>query len=103
MPRYDYKCKECDKVFEVTHGVNDNVEKCKFCGGEVRRVFHPVGIVFKGSGFYVTDSKADTKGLSPTKEPKPEDYKEYESGSRDKDNGKGEKKKPKEQSVKAGS
>lgn len=57
LPRYDYKCKKCDRNFEVTHGIHDKVDSCEECGGEVRRVFHPVGIVFKGSGFYATDSK----------------------------------------------
>lgn len=57
MPRYEYKCKKCDEKFEVTHGINDSVDSCESCGGEVRRVFHPVGIVFKGSGFYATDAK----------------------------------------------
>lgn len=55
MPRYEYKCKACNKTFEVVHGFSDCVESCAFCGGDVRRVFHPVGIVFKGSGFYSTD------------------------------------------------
>jgi putative FmdB family regulatory protein len=57
MPRYDYRCKKCGREFEATHGIHDKVRKCDECGGEVRRVFHPVGIVFKGSGFYATDSK----------------------------------------------
>lgn len=57
MPRYEYKCKQCNKSFEARHGIHENVEKCESCGGPVRRVFHPVGIVFKGSGFYATDSK----------------------------------------------
>ena len=57
MPRYDYKCKKCHRTFEVTHGIDDTVKSCDECGGDVRRVFHPVGIVFKGSGFYATDSK----------------------------------------------
>lgn len=57
MPRYEYKCKKCDESFEVTHGIDDKVETCEKCGGDVRRVFHPLGIVFKGSGFYATDSK----------------------------------------------
>ena len=57
MPRYEYKCKKCDESFEVTHGIGDKVETCEKCGGEVRRGFHPLGIVFKGSGFYATDSK----------------------------------------------
>jgi len=55
MPRYDYKCEECSDVFETTHGVNDTVDGCPKCGGKVRRLFHPVGIIFKGSGFYKTD------------------------------------------------
>lgn len=58
MPTYDYKCIECDDVFEVTHGMNDTVESCPRCGGMVRRLFRPVGIIFKGSGFYKTDSRA---------------------------------------------
>jgi len=69
LPRYEYKCKKCDESFEVTHGINDTVEKCEKCGGEVRRVFHPVGIVFKGSGFYATDSrKPDNKPGKPYSE-----------------------------------
>ncbi len=55
MPRYEYKCKACNKTFEVMHGISDSVKSCAFCGGDVRRVFHPAGIVFKGSGFYSTD------------------------------------------------
>jgi putative FmdB family regulatory protein len=57
LPRYEYKCKTCGKTFEAVHGVNDKIEECQFCGKEVRRVFHPIGIVFKGSGFYATDSR----------------------------------------------
>lgn len=55
MPRYDYKCEDCEDVFETTHGVDENVAGCPRCGGRVRRLFHPVGIIFKGSGFYKTD------------------------------------------------
>jgi putative FmdB family regulatory protein len=70
MPRYEYKCKKCDKNFEVVHGINENVDTCKFCGSEVRRVFHPVGIVFKGSGFYSTDSRIEGgKKRKPQAEP----------------------------------
>lgn len=68
MPRYEYKCKKCDKSFEVVHGINENHEKCKYCGGPVRRVFHPVGIVFKGSGFYATDSRGKDKHLQAAEE-----------------------------------
>ncbi|MDY6796731.1 MAG: FmdB family zinc ribbon protein [Actinomycetota bacterium] len=57
MPTYEYKCNKCGHIFEEVHGFDDNVESCPECGGEVRRVFHPVGIIFKGSGFYSTDSR----------------------------------------------
>lgn len=62
MPCYEYKCKKCEKRFEVVHGFDDNVEECEFCGGPVRRVFYPVGIVFKGPGFYATDSRKAGSG-----------------------------------------
>ena len=57
MPTYDYRCADCSDVFEVVHAVDEQVESCPRCGGRVRRVFHPVGIIFKGSGFYKTDSR----------------------------------------------
>lgn len=81
MPRYEYKCKKCDKSFEETHGINDTVESCKFCGGEVRRVFHPVGIVFKGSGFYATDARnsSNESRMPQAKETKSEDKKPEEA------------------------
>jgi len=70
VPRYEYKCRKCDRNFDVIHGVDDTVEECKFCGSEVRRVFHPVGIVFKGSGFYATDSRGGSKALQPSRDEK---------------------------------
>jgi putative FmdB family regulatory protein len=90
LPRYDYKCKKCDHSFEVTHGINDTVEKCEECGGEVRRVFHPVGIVFKGSGFYATDSKKpDTTPGKPYSEMEKEVEKSKDAGGNgDKSKGK---------------
>ncbi len=57
MPSYDYKCRDCHDVFEARHPISENVESCPKCGGKVRRLFHPVGIIFKGSGFYSTDYK----------------------------------------------
>jgi putative FmdB family regulatory protein len=58
MPLYDYRCASCGKVTEVRHGFNDTHDKpCDACGGELGRVFNPAPIVFKGSGFYVTDSR----------------------------------------------
>lgn len=58
MPIYEYKCKNCEHVFEKFQSVNDDPERvCPSCGGEVRRLFSPAGIIFKGSGFYITDSR----------------------------------------------
>ena len=63
MPTYDYKCEKCNKVFEVFQSMKDKpLIACKYCDGKVSRVFHPAGIVFKGSGFHVTDYKS--KGSS---------------------------------------
>ena len=58
MPLYEYQCPACGKVTEVRHGFNETVsEPCDACGGPLVRRFSPAGIVFKGSGFYVTDSR----------------------------------------------
>jgi len=86
VPRYEYKCKKCGKTFEVIHGINDNVETCRFCESEVRRLFHPVGIVFKGSGFYSTDSKSAGKKhhAPPAEDAKDHPLKAEENGGKDK-------------------
>jgi putative FmdB family regulatory protein len=58
MPLYDYTCAQCGKISEVRHGFNERFDDpCPACGGLLRRVFNPAPIVFKGSGFYVTDSR----------------------------------------------
>ncbi len=58
MPLYDYQCKQCQKITEVRHGFKEaHTEACPSCGGSLARVFNPAGIVFKGSGFYITDSR----------------------------------------------
>lgn len=57
MPIYEYRCTRCGHQFEVTHAVGENVESCERCRAPVRRVFSPVGIIFKGPGFYATDHR----------------------------------------------
>ena len=59
MPVYTYKCNECEHVFEARQRMTDDpLTECPKCAdGQVRRVINSVGIVFKGSGFYVTDSR----------------------------------------------
>ena len=67
MPIYGYHCKSCNHSFEVTQSVNDDpVKECPKCGGPVGKIFFPVGISFKGSGFYTTDYKS-TKRLAAEK------------------------------------
>lgn len=73
MPTYEYKCEECGIVFErFQHFSEDPLKTCPECTGMVRRVIKPVGIIFKGKGFYVTDNKANTASLMPRAEPKGE-------------------------------
>ncbi|NCO65007.1 MAG: FmdB family transcriptional regulator [Candidatus Aquicultor secundus] len=59
MPIYGYRCKFCDHTFEVMQSVNDEpIKECPECKGPVGKIFFPVGIAFKGSGFYVNDHKS---------------------------------------------
>lgn len=68
MPTYGYKCRECETEFDVVQKINDDPPKeCPKCGGPVKRVFHPVGIIFKGSGFYTTDYKNKQTNPAPMK------------------------------------
>ncbi|MGO8727425.1 MAG: FmdB family zinc ribbon protein [Streptosporangiaceae bacterium] len=59
MPTYQYACTDCgDRTEVVQKFTDDSLSVCATCGGRLRKVFSPVGIVFKGSGFYRTDSRA---------------------------------------------
>ncbi|MGH2957496.1 MAG: FmdB family zinc ribbon protein [Solirubrobacterales bacterium] len=61
MPIYEYRCAN-GHVFDVTQSMSDDpVEACEQCGAPVERVFHPVAVHFKGSGFYSTDYAAKSK------------------------------------------
>ncbi|MEW6019125.1 MAG: FmdB family zinc ribbon protein [Pseudomonadota bacterium] len=56
MPIYEYRCLKCGHQFEKLQNITDRaVSRCEECGERVTRVFHPVAIHFKGSGFYTTD------------------------------------------------
>ncbi len=56
MPAYDFKCEDCSTVFEITRPIGQRGDVvCPECGGSTKRVFSPVGVVFKGSGFHNTD------------------------------------------------
>jgi putative FmdB family regulatory protein len=69
MPTYSYACKNCDHQFEIQQSFSDDtLTTCPNCGGEVRKLFGNLGVTFKGSGFYRTDS---AKKSEPKKESKP--------------------------------
>ncbi len=64
MPIYEYQCKDCSRRFELRKSFNDkSAVTCPQCGGKARRIFSPVPIIFKGSGFYVTDKLAEERRL----------------------------------------
>lgn len=61
MPTYDYQCRSCGNVTEVIHSMTeDGPTTCEVCGGPLRRILYPAGIIFKGSGFYKTDSRSSS-------------------------------------------
>lgn len=64
MPTYVYRCDACGHQFELFQRMSDDpVDTCPECQSAVRRVIHPVGVVFKGSGWYINDSRS--KNSSP--------------------------------------
>lgn len=69
MPIYEYECKICNLNFEVKRGYNEKSDaNCPVCQCQARRIFSPVPIVFKGPGFYVTDSAAERNRVSGKKD-----------------------------------
>lgn len=62
MPTYSYACTECDNKFDVVQSfTDDSMTECPKCDGRLRKLFGKVGVVFKGSGFYRTDSREAAK------------------------------------------
>jgi len=79
MPTYSYKCTKCEHRFEARQRFSDDpLTECPVCGSPVRKVITPVGIVFKGSGFYVTDNKngKSSSAINGTSSPSKPDEKE---------------------------
>jgi len=91
VPTYDYQCRECGHTIEVIHSMQESgPERCDRCGGELRRVFFPAGIIFKGSGFYKTDSRSagtSSTSASGSAPPKPSTGSETKPASGDSDGG----------------
>ena len=68
MPTYEYACTACGERTEAKQKFTDPpLETCPLCGGKLRKLYSPVGIVFKGSGFYSTDARRDSKKIAPTR------------------------------------
>jgi putative FmdB family regulatory protein len=68
MPTYEYLCNKCEHAFEVVQSFTDPaIEQCPKCQGGVRKVYNNVGVVFKGSGFYKTDSRSSTPSNTESK------------------------------------
>ena len=68
MPTYQYVCTECGEPLEVVQKFSDDpLTVCPACSGRLRKVFSSVGVVFKGSGFYKTDSRSASTSSSPAK------------------------------------
>lgn len=69
MPIYEYECKSCGVRFERKQSMSDEpVSICPECGGPVRKLFFPAGIIFKGSGFYKTDNASGGSSTTISKE-----------------------------------
>jgi len=65
MPTYEYRCESCGRTVEVVQRFSDApLTTCESCAGALRKVYAPVGIVFKGSGFYKNDSRSMSKSAS---------------------------------------
>jgi putative FmdB family regulatory protein len=68
MPTYEYQCNLCDHQFEAVQSFSEPaIEICPLCKGAVRKLYNNVGVVFKGSGFYKTDSRAKPATKSESK------------------------------------
>lgn len=87
MPIYEYKC-DNEHVFDIMQRMSDDpLTECVECGAPVRKVLHPVGISFKGSGFYSTDYSGKTKGSekapdTPAKNDSPDSPSSKNGGSK---------------------
>ena len=67
MPTYSYACTECGNRFDAVQAFSDDaLTTCPKCSGRLRKLFNSVGVVFKGSGFYRTDSRESAKSSEST-------------------------------------
>jgi putative FmdB family regulatory protein len=88
VPTYQYTCTECSEPLEAVQKFSDApLTVCPACGGRLRKVFSAVGIVFKGSGFYRTDSRNGSRAADPAAKDKDKSSSESSSASSTSDSG----------------
>jgi putative FmdB family regulatory protein len=97
MPTYSYHCNSCGHDFEaVQRFADDPLKECPECGSAIRRVIQPVGVVFKGSGWYITDSRPKATGDGDESRTKAKPDKADGAGKTDKADGAAKTEKPAE-------
>jgi len=81
MPTYEYACQDCNEHLEVVQSFKDEaLTTCGACGGSLRKVFSAAGIIFKGSGYYVNDSRSKKATTAPASGAKSDDASGSSSG-----------------------
>jgi putative FmdB family regulatory protein len=88
MPTYEYACRSCGHTFEIVQSMSDDtLTTCPKCEGQLRKIFAPPAIAFKGSGFYATDHGKKSKPSEGSSEKKPDgdakDTKDTKAGKKD--------------------
>ena len=84
MPTYQYRCTSCERQLEVVQKFTDpSLTECPECSGALKKVFNAVGVVFKGSGFYRTDSRSGSDSNNGGRNGDTESSRSGESGSKD--------------------
>jgi putative FmdB family regulatory protein len=92
VPTYQYTCTDCGEPVEAVQKFTDDpLTVCAVCGGRLRKVFSPVGIVFKGSGFYRTDSRNGSVAAAPETDKAKQDKQPSESAKSGEANGSADK------------
>jgi putative FmdB family regulatory protein len=82
MPTYQYACTSCGERLEAVQKFSDDpLTECPACGGRLRKVFSPVGVVFKGSGFYKTDSRSKSSSSSGSSSSAPSSSSKSDDGA----------------------
>jgi putative FmdB family regulatory protein len=80
VPTYEYRCKGCGEHLEVVQAFTDDaLTECPACGGVLKKVFGSIGITFKGSGFYKTDSRSSSSRSSPKEQKEQKEQKDSTS------------------------